>query len=85
MAAAIFAELCQRFELADVVKDKILDLGITSLSEFRFFVASSDELEGLFVTPIRANLENPRIQLARYCCSWEPRGQSSHCNPPPVG
>eukprot|EP00435_Cladocopium_sp_Y103_P064721 s1013_g26.t1 len=38
MAAEVFAELCTRFQLEDVVKDRILALGITSLSEFRYYV-----------------------------------------------
>ena len=37
MAAEIFAELCTRFQLEDAVKDRILALGITSLSEFRYY------------------------------------------------
>ena len=66
---AIFTDLCARFELADAVRDQIVGMGISSLSEFRYYVTAAAELEALFITPIR-DLDNRRLQLARLRHCW---------------
>ena len=60
-AAAVFAELCARFQIEDAVRDQIVNTGVTTLSEFRPYVTTSGELEGAFIAPIQANL-NARLQ-----------------------
>ena len=69
-AAAVFTELCTRFQLEDAVKEQIIATGVSTLSEFRHFVTQSSELEGAFITPIQANLANARLQLARLRNCW---------------
>ena len=69
-AAAVFTELCARFQLDDAVKDQIIATGVSTLSEFRHFVTQSSELEGAFITPIQGNLANARLQLARLRSCW---------------
>ena len=66
---AIFTDLCARFELSDAVRDQIVSMGISSLSEFRYYVTTAAELEALFITPIR-DLDNRRLQLARLRHCW---------------
>ena len=66
---AIFTDLCARFQLADGIRDQIMSLGLTNLTEFRHFVTKVDELEAAFITPIR-DLDNRRLQLSRLRHCW---------------
>ena len=47
-----------------------MEVGVTTLSEFRYIVSKDEELEGLFITPIQDKLENKRLQLARLRHCW---------------
>lgn len=66
----IFTDLRARFKLKDPVRDQILKLGITSLSEFRRYVSDAAELEGSFITPVKGNLTNSPLQLSRLRRCW---------------
>ena len=61
---AIFEKLAADFNL-----DKLLSLGLTDLSDFRFFVHSENEIEAAFVTGVDG-LSNPRVQVARLRHAW---------------
>ena len=47
------------------MEERIPALGITSLSEFRYFAKAAEKLEGLFLP--RDNLDNPRVLRIRHC------------------
>eukprot|EP00438_Fugacium_kawagutii_P015959 Skav227096 [mRNA] locus=scaffold199:6515:11398:+ [translate_table: standard] len=66
----IFTDLCTRFKIHEAIRDQIIKLGITSLSEFRYYVSAIDELEGAFVNPVKDKLENAPLQLSRVRHCW---------------
>ena len=61
----IFDDLAQRFKLEAPVMAQIVKLGITTLSEFRFYCQDYSELQASFFTPVESNLSNARLQKAR--------------------
>ena len=61
--AQIFDDLAQRFKLEDAIKEQIIKLGVTTLSEFRFFSQDDSDLLAYFFT-------NAKLQKARLCQAW---------------
>ena len=66
---AIFEKLAADFNFDVKIVDKFLSLGLTDLSDFRFFVHSENEIEAAFVTGVEG-LTNPRVQVARLRHAW---------------
>ena len=66
---AIFEKLAADFNFDVKIVDKFLALGLTDLSDFRFFVHSENEIEAAFVTGVDG-LTNPRVQVARLRHAW---------------
>ena len=66
----IFDDLAQRFKLEAPVTEQIVKLGITTLSEFRFYCQDDSELQASFFTPVESNLSNARLQKARLRQAW---------------
>ena len=52
----IFEDLAQRFKLDAPFKEQILKLGVTSLSEFRYYFQDDSELLSSFFTPVESSL-----------------------------
>ena len=68
-ARVIFEKLAADFSFDLKLVDKFLALGLTNLSDFRFFVHSETEIEAAFVTGVEG-LTNPRVQVARLRHAW---------------
>ena len=66
----VFAELAERFKLEDVIRDRIIDAGVTSLSEFRYFAETDAELLQAFYAPVEQSLTNKALQKARLRQAW---------------
>ena len=66
----IFDDLAQRFKLEAPVTEQIVKLGITTLSEFRFYCQDDSELQASFFTPVESSLSNARLQKARLRQAW---------------
>ena len=57
-------------KIHEAIRDQIIKLGIASLSEFRYYVSSIEELFGAFVDPVKDKLENAPLQLSRVRRCW---------------
>ena len=68
-AKEIFEELQKKFGYDGAITTKILDAGITSLSEFRYYCDTEAEVVANFVTPVQ-NLLQPKLQGARVKHAW---------------
>ena len=68
--ATIFAELGKRFNLEDAVVKRILAVGISTLTEFRFFARDEADLVAEIIAPVKDQLTNERIQAARLFHAW---------------
>ena len=66
----IFDDLAQRFKLEAAVTKQIVDSGVTTLSEFRFYCQDDSELLASFFTPVESSLSNARLQRARLRQAW---------------
>ena len=66
----VFAELAERFKLEDAVRDRIIDAGVTSLSEFRYFAETDAELLQAFYAPVEQSLTNKALQKVRLRQAW---------------
>ena len=66
---AIFDKLAADFNFDVKLVDKFLALGLSDLSDFRYFVHSENEIETAFVTGADG-LANPRLQVARLRHAW---------------
>ena len=68
--ATVFAELGKRFNLKDAVVKRILAVGISTLTEFRFFARDEADLVAELIAPVKDQLTNERIQVARLKHAW---------------
>ncbi|CAJ1452389.1 unnamed protein product [Effrenium voratum] len=64
-----FEELQRRFDYDPKVTEKILELGVRSMSDFRFYPADAADAAASFVESI-TDLEGKRIQAARLKAAW---------------
>eukprot|EP00438_Fugacium_kawagutii_P015001 Skav227499 [mRNA] locus=scaffold282:174451:175605:+ [translate_table: standard] len=64
-----FAALAAQFNFSERVRDKIIDCGCETLSDFTYMVNSEDEVKTVFIDTL-ANLDGPRIQAARLRHAW---------------
>ena len=67
-----FSALAAQFNFDNRIKDKILELGIRTLAEFRHYPRTDEEVKRLFVDSLTPPLEdNPgRLQAARLRFAW---------------
>eukprot|EP00435_Cladocopium_sp_Y103_P033844 s1798_g8.t1 len=67
-ARATFEELQKLYGFDEKIVGKLVDAGLTSLSEFRFFCKDEEDVVTTFVTPL--GLENERLQGAKLKRAW---------------
>ena len=67
---AIFAELGKRFNLEDAVVKRVLSVGISALTEFRFFARDEADLVAEIIAPVKDQLTNERVPAARLKHAW---------------
>eukprot|EP00435_Cladocopium_sp_Y103_P021555 s228_g5.t1 len=68
-ARELFEKLADDFKFDRRVVDRIMDLKLESLSDFRHYVTEESELEKAFIDGV-ADLPNPRVQLSRVRHAW---------------
>ena len=66
----VFTSLSTRFRFDAKIVEKILEAGINTLSDFRYFCSTEAEVVQTFVTPVEKDLANPRLEAARLKHAW---------------
>ena len=67
-----FTALAAQFNFDNRIKDKILELGIRTLAEFRHYPRTDEEVKKLFVDSLTPSLDDipARLQAARLRFAW---------------
>lgn len=68
-AREIFTALANKFKFDEKLVQKFLDLGLTSLADFRFYIQDEAEVEKAFIEGVDG-LPTPRLQVARVRHAW---------------
>ncbi|CAJ1382622.1 unnamed protein product [Effrenium voratum] len=69
-AGRFLTSLSTRFRFDAKIVEKILEAGINTLSDFRYFCSTEAEVVQTFVTPVEKDLANPRLEAARLKHAW---------------